>query len=118
MKYLYYPGCSLEGTALEYNLSTMALMRAMDAELIELEDWTCCGASAAEPMSYLLSLALPARNLAVAEGMEGVRVVHDVGDLEAAVRAFLASPGLRSKPSEERQPLVAAVREFLAAPAA
>jgi UDP-N-acetylglucosamine transferase subunit ALG13 len=55
---------------------------------------------------------------AVAEGMEGVRVVHDVGDLEAAVRAFLASPGLRSKPSEERQPLVAAVREFLAAPAA
>ena len=54
---------------------------------------------------------------AVAEGMEGVRVVHDVGDLEAAVRAFLASPGLESKPSKERQPLVAAVREFLAAPA-
>ena len=67
MKYLYYPGCSLEGTALEYNLSTRAFMEAVGAELEEIEDWTCCGASAAEPVSYLLSLALPARNLALAE---------------------------------------------------
>jgi len=70
MKYLYYPGCSLEGTALEYNVSTQAFMKAVGAELLELEDWTCCGATAAEPTSYLLSLALPARNLAVAEGMD------------------------------------------------
>ncbi|MBW2366968.1 MAG: CoB--CoM heterodisulfide reductase iron-sulfur subunit B family protein, partial [Deltaproteobacteria bacterium] len=31
--------------------------------------WTCCGASAAESVSQLLSLALPARNLALAEKM-------------------------------------------------
>lgn len=70
MKYIYYPGCSLEGTAREYNLSTRALMQALGIELIELSDWTCCGASAAEPISYLLSMALPARNLALAEKME------------------------------------------------
>ncbi len=69
MNYLYYPGCSLEGTALEYNLSTIAFMEAMGAELTEIEDWTCCGASAAESVSRLLSLVLPARNLAVAENM-------------------------------------------------
>ena len=72
MKYLYYPGCSLEGTALEYNASTRAFMEAMGAELLELDDWTCCGASAAESTSHLLSLALPAYVLAKAEKMNGV----------------------------------------------
>ncbi len=72
MKYQYYPGCSLEGTALEYNISTQALMKAMGTELLEIDDWTCCGASAAESTSYLLSLALPARNLALAEKMDGL----------------------------------------------
>jgi len=71
MKYIYYPGCSLEGTALEYNLSTKAFMSAVGANLVEIDDWTCCGASAAEATNYYLSLALPARNLALAEGMGG-----------------------------------------------
>jgi len=70
MKYQYYPGCSLEGTALEYQLSTRAVMEAAGHELVEIEDWTCCGASAAESLSYLLSLALPARILALAETTE------------------------------------------------
>lgn len=75
MKYLYYPGCSLEGTALEYNSSTRIFMQELGAELIELEDWTCCGASAAEATSYLLSLALPALVLAKAENMDGVKEI-------------------------------------------
>jgi heterodisulfide reductase subunit B len=44
-------------------------MAAMGAELDEIEGWTCCGASAAEAVSELLTLVLPARNLALAEGM-------------------------------------------------
>lgn len=75
MRYLYYPGCSLEGTASEYDISTRRVMQAADVELIEIEDWTCCGASAAEATSELLSLVLPARNLAIAEKMD------DVGDI-------------------------------------
>ena len=71
MNYLYYPGCSLEGTALEYDVSTKKFMQEVGANLIELKDWTCCGATAVESVSALLSLALPARNLAVAEQMEG-----------------------------------------------
>ncbi len=70
MNYIYYPGCSLEATALEYNLSTQATMGALGAELTELKDWTCCGASAAEATSYLLSMVLAARNLALAEKMD------------------------------------------------
>ena len=67
MNYLYYPGCSLEGTAREYDQSTREVMAALGVELQEIEDWTCCGASAADPTSTLLSLALAARNLALAE---------------------------------------------------
>ena len=69
MKYFYYSGCSLEGTALEYNLSTQAVIRALGIELMELDDWTCCGASAAETISDLLAVVLPARNLALAQQM-------------------------------------------------
>jgi heterodisulfide reductase subunit B len=70
MKYFYYSGCSLEGTALEYDISTRAVMQALGIELIELDDWTCCGASAAESISELLSMVLPARNLALAARMD------------------------------------------------
>ncbi len=67
MRYFYYPGCTLEGTAKEYDVSTRAFLRTAGAELVELPDWTCCGATAAQGVSRLLSLALPARNLALAE---------------------------------------------------
>ncbi|MGD9368347.1 MAG: CoB--CoM heterodisulfide reductase iron-sulfur subunit B family protein [Desulfobacteraceae bacterium] len=67
MEYLYYPGCSLEGSALEYNQSTRAVLACAGIDLTELEDWTCCGATAADAVSRLLSVVLPARNLALAE---------------------------------------------------
>ncbi len=67
MNYLYYPGCSLTASAREYDLATRALMAAIEARLTEIEGWTCCGASAAAPISGLLSLSLSARNLALAE---------------------------------------------------
>lgn len=69
MRYLYYPGCSLEGTAQEYDAATRSVMQAMGVELIDIDDWTCCGATAADSTSRLLSLVLPARNLALAEKM-------------------------------------------------
>jgi heterodisulfide reductase subunit B len=70
MKYAYFPGCSLESTAKEYDLSTRLVMRELGIELKELQDWNCCGASAAEIRSHLLALVLPARNLALAEAAE------------------------------------------------
>jgi heterodisulfide reductase subunit B len=73
MRYTYYPGCSLEATAREYDLSTRAVLAELGVELEELQDWNCCGASAAEITSHLLSLVLPARNLALAERANGER---------------------------------------------
>lgn len=65
----YYPGCSLEATGKEYDLSTRAVCAALGLELAELEDWSCCGATSAHNLDHLLSVALPARNIALAQGM-------------------------------------------------
>ncbi len=66
-KVTYYPGCSLEGTALDYAASIAGVTPLLDLELAELEDWNCCGASSAHSVNQNLALALPARNLALAE---------------------------------------------------
>jgi len=66
MKVSYYPGCSLEGTAADYAASIAAITPLLDVELAELEDWNCCGASAAHSLNHQLSLELPARNLELA----------------------------------------------------
>ena len=67
MKYLFYPGCSAESSALEYKTATLAVLEALGAEVETLGDWTCCGASVASVVSDLLGVVLPARNLALAE---------------------------------------------------
>ena len=73
MKYAYYPGCSLESTAKEYDLSARALCQRLGVELAELPDWSCCGASSGHSTSYLLAHTLAGRNLAIAE-REGLDV--------------------------------------------
>lgn len=67
MKYAYYPGCSLESTAKEYDLSVRAVCFNLGIELTELPDWSCCGASSGHSTSYWLAHALAGRNLALAE---------------------------------------------------
>lgn len=70
----YYQGCSLEGLASEYDISTRAVCEALGIELIEIPDWNCCGSSPAHSADPLLSSALAGRNLAIAEA-QGCDVV-------------------------------------------
>lgn len=67
MELSYYPGCSLESSAKEYNLSAQAICSALGIELKELEDWVCCGATSAHSTNHKLSIALPAQNIAMAQ---------------------------------------------------
>jgi heterodisulfide reductase subunit B len=63
----YYPGCSLHGTAREYDESIRGVSELLDLRLYELEDWTCCGASSAHCTNEDLAIDLASRNLAIAE---------------------------------------------------
>jgi len=71
LQYSYYPGCSLHASAGEYDLSTRELFAALGIKLTEIPDWFCCGATPAHNVDELLSLSLCAKNLELAEQVEG-----------------------------------------------
>ncbi|MDI6784117.1 MAG: heterodisulfide reductase-related iron-sulfur binding cluster, partial [bacterium] len=66
-KYAYFPGCSLQATAVAYDMSTRVVSKELGIELEELDDWNCCGATAYMSVKELLSFTISARNLALAE---------------------------------------------------
>jgi heterodisulfide reductase subunit B2 len=65
--YAFFPGCSLESTAQDFQMSTLAVARALGIDLVELPNWTCCGSTPAHATDPLLAASLPARNLLIAE---------------------------------------------------
>ena len=66
-EYSFFPGCSLESTAKDFEMSTYAVAKALGIQLEELPDWTCCGSTPAHATDALLAASLPARNLAIAK---------------------------------------------------
>jgi len=89
MKYSFFPGCSLDSTARDFHMSTMAVAEALGIQLEEIPDWSCCGSSPAHSTDATLAAALPARNLAAAK-QQG----HDVVVCCAACYSRLASANL------------------------
>jgi len=71
LNYSYYPGCSLHASAKEYDESTQGLFKALKIGLKEVPDWLCCGATPAHNVDELLSLSLCAKNLQLAEQVDG-----------------------------------------------
>lgn len=67
MKLSYYPGCSLRGTALDYDHSVQEICKRLEIELLELPDWNCCGASSAHMTDHEIGMRLPIRNLLLAQ---------------------------------------------------
>ncbi len=65
--YAYFPGCSTKATGIGLDLSAQAIAKPLDIELIELEDWTCCGSTPYGSLDELESVPVAARNLALAE---------------------------------------------------
>ncbi|NPV28671.1 MAG: CoB--CoM heterodisulfide reductase iron-sulfur subunit B family protein [Firmicutes bacterium] len=99
-KYAFYPGCSLETGGIEYGMSSHAVAEALGIEFLEVPDWNCCGASSAHMTDHLLSLALPARVLALAETLPVNEMVAPCAACHqrfAAVEYELQNEDLRRK---------------------
>ncbi len=99
-RYSYFPGCTSHSTAVEYDLSTRAVLKAFGVELVEIEDWNCCGAAAVHSMNKFLSLCLPARNIAMAQKKDLELVVPCAGCfnmLKRTERALKTDPEMRRK---------------------
>jgi heterodisulfide reductase subunit B len=67
MELAYYPGCSLHASSELYDIQVKRVFRNLGIELREIDDWNCCGATAASKVDDFLSIALPARNLGIAD---------------------------------------------------
>ena len=63
MKLLYYPGCTLKTSAKNLEKSAFAIMEALDHEMVEMKDWTCCGVVASLTDDDLMHHLAPMRNL-------------------------------------------------------
>jgi len=110
MRYAYYPGCSLEATGRPYEESVAAVSKVLGIELVELEDWNCCGATAYMSINEALSFSLSARNLCQAKKIGDTLVtacsacytnlrkteayLAEFPDLKSKVNTSLAEAGL------------------------
>ena len=66
--YSYFPGCSSSsGSGIICGLSAKAVSKSLDIELIELEDWNCCGSTPYSAIDNLAAICVATRNLALAE---------------------------------------------------
>ncbi len=110
MKYLIYPGCSLEKGAAGYPYwqSTLAAAQALDIELVEVDDWNCCGATEYIALNRMAAYALIARSLALASKMNGYR------EMIAPCSACYLNLSKADKYLSEDAPLAAKVNTALA----
>ena len=101
MKYAYYPGCSLGAGEKEYDLSMRAVFAQLGIELVELEDWNCCGAVHTDLQDRDVAITLPARNLALAEAQGFETIIAPCSgcykNLRRASKAVAADKAVRRK---------------------
>ena len=75
MNFAYYPGCSARGSSKDYEMSTQAVCKALDMNLVDIPDWNCCGSTPAHAVDTELSAALCVRNLDIAAQQEAELVL-------------------------------------------
>lgn len=77
----------METGGIEYAMSSEAVAEALGIEFLEVPDWNCCGASSAHMTDHLLSLALPARIMALAETLPVTELVAPCAACHARMAA-------------------------------
>jgi len=76
MRFAYFPGCTLETKAIGFDRSARQVAGELDADLVTLQEWNCCGATFPLSTDNLLDIVGPARNLvSAAEAGESTLVV-------------------------------------------
>ncbi len=112
MQYAYYPGCSLQQSAAMLDRQTRLVMRELGLSLREIPDWNCCGATSASKRDDLLEVAMPARNMGIAEagGMREMLIPCSACYSKTVVAKYRlqADPQLRSEINSELRHKVSA----------
>ena len=67
MEYQYYPGCTLQTKAKNFDEALHKVATVLDVTLTELPNWVCCGAVSPLATDNDMKLLAPIRNLAIAD---------------------------------------------------
>ena len=70
MELAYYPGCSLKASTEIYDEQCKRVLSAVGINLHEMDNWNCCGSTSASKTDDFLAVALPARNLGIADASD------------------------------------------------
>jgi len=65
-KVVFYPGCVMQTEQYAYELSIREVLPQLDIELVDIQGFSCCG-TPLKSVNQMLTLALSARNIALAE---------------------------------------------------
>ncbi len=105
MEMAYYPGCSLHASSELYDIQSRLVFRRLGVELKEIEDWNCCGATSASKTDDFLALALPARNLGIADASGLAELFIPCSSCYSRMlvsqKKLLDDPGLKNKINAE-----------------
>lgn len=117
MGYLYYPGCALKGTAIDYDESFQAVAARLAIDVKEMKEWGCCGATAAKSVDKALADSLPLRALTSADREQRDLLTLcpscHINHRQASLRLQEASPA-SEHPSLQGAPKVKQLLEVLA----
>ena len=69
MDIAYFPGCTLNASSKLYDVQSDRVLNKLNVHLKELDDWNCCGATSVSKTDDFLAMAMPARNLGIADHM-------------------------------------------------
>ncbi len=101
----YYPGCSLHSSSELYDVQCKMVFQNLGIELREIEDWNCCGATAAAKTDDFLAVALPARNLGLAAATGLAEIVIPCSSCYSRTlvsqKALAADPALKDSINAE-----------------
>lgn len=96
MRFSLFPGCTEHSTSAEFAQSMEAVFAHLGVELADIGDWNCCGAAATHSVNQTLSLALPARNIALAQKTDAGPLVIPCAGCYAMLRR--AAKAMRDDP--------------------
>ncbi len=63
MKVAYYPGCASHGIAKDVDIATQLIAKDLDLQLMEVDDWNCCGGGFMDDKNEEIHTSLNLRNL-------------------------------------------------------
>jgi succinate dehydrogenase cytochrome b subunit len=67
LKYAYFPGCVTKQISTEYDVSTRLACEKLGIELVDIPEFSCCGAGVLKEANKSLNTSLNARNFALSE---------------------------------------------------